>query len=267
MNKEALIKIILNDLSEVETLVKSFQGHEEIAPAFIDLTEQKLSHIKSEFSLLKTLCNSPSVSVQTQKAEENIQKEIEEVDKPVVPEQKIKQETIIEETPQVTPVTEKPVEEPEKEPDVEQIIPDNKAEATKQEIASGETEVKKEEKKTVPVTEKKKYEDSPKTLGESFVGEKKSVNDKIASSQEGQTKKPLMGKPIDDLTKGLGINDRFMFQRELFNGNSELMQQTLLQLNEIPDFVSAQSFINSNFNWDEEQDATQSFFNYIKRKY
>ena len=82
-----------------------------------------------------------------------------------------------------------------------------------------------------------------------------------------KTNPPFIGKPIADLTKGLGINDRFLFQRELFEGNADLMKQTLQQLNELPDYNAAQTFISSNFKWETEKEATSAFLNYIKRRF
>lgn len=264
MDKEALIKIILSDLSEVETMVKSFQGNQEIPPAFINLTEQKLVHLKDEFSLLKSLTTNHSQPISKEKEETMDKIKVEE--KPE--DNSIHASEVIKETVGTAP------ESPE--PSTEEIIEDSVVETI--EIKEDEEVVVNESQQTetstivdqpikVPTPQKETKEENTKTLGESFAGEKKSVNDFMASSHETKIKSPLMGKPIRDLTKGLGINDRFMFQRELFNGKSDVMQQTLQQLNQMTNLESAQSFLASNFNWDNELEVTQSFYNYIKRKF
>lgn len=277
MDKEALLKIILSDINEVETLLKSFQGKTEIPPAFINLTERKLSHISEEFILLKSLTEISNV-----------------LDKPVASKPIISEPLIqpsIEEKPQIVV----PVEQPnyvqsgisESKEEVIETIP-NSTEPTNpilqneepiiaQQIQTPikETPVQKLEETHQPIIDQvnlanSKHEnvgDKSKTLGEALINEKKSVNDLMANTKESGLKKTLMGKPVNDLTKELGINDRFMFQRELFNSNSDLMTQTLKQLNELPDFNSAHTFLSTNFSWDEELESTQSFYNYIKRKF
>ncbi len=277
MNKEALLKIILSDINEVETLLKSFQGSEEIPSAFIDLTERKLTHILEEFGLLKSINHPISTSSIKETVKENITSIKEDVSDTIqenisskeiieeikeksievdavktssnikVEEKEIKAEIVVESKKEEQPVS---IQEPE---------PQNKVESINQEPIVTTA--------TIPEPEAKPKEENSKTLGESLGGEKKSVNDIISNNKESKLQQTLLGKPVADLTKSLGLNDRFMFQRELFEGNTEVMKQTLLQLNEMPDFKSAQAFISTNFNWDNELEATQAFYNYIKRKY
>ncbi len=264
MDKETLINIILKDLGEIETMVRSFQGQKNIPSAFIDLTESKLTHLSQELSLLKEINigtssaqtedlpeasdSNPVVSEkQPETIEEKIesQHKIEEPETPVVTEAPVVQEEVMEEAPVVEKI---------KEPEIHQVEPANVEEV----LIQSEPIVKPETKET---------KDNNKTLGESLIAEKKSVNDKMANTQVSNLKKTLKGKPVADLSKGLGINDRFMFQRELFEGRNELMNQTLQQLNDMPDYNSACSFIQSNFTWDEEAEATKAFYNYIERKF
>ena len=254
MNKEALLNNILNELEEIQSMVKSFQGQQNIPAAFLELTEKKLTHVAVEFKLLIKEERNPSFAEPV--AEVNVPVQHTDVieERVGIPVSEIDDKEVIDEKPVVettkateTKVTIKPKEE-EKE---EEPLP----------VSEAKREV------TVEPPVKKECEESKKTIGESFVGEKKSVNDIIANTQDTNVKKVIKGKPVNDLTKGLGINDRFMFQRELFEGKADMMTQTLLQLNDMPDFNAAQSFIKSNFDWDEEQEVTKAFFNYIERKF
>ncbi|MCW3786350.1 hypothetical protein [Plebeiibacterium sediminum] len=284
MNKEALLNIILSDINEVETLLKSFQGSEEIPAAFIDLTERKMTHVIEEFALLKSLTQNPSPSkphttVVEQKAEPVIVETKEtQVEAPATPDIKEEKVVVVEELKEEQPqiIEPVPVVTEDTNPIVEEKII---TEVTTEEVKAPVEKVEIEEEVIItakseiietPAPEPKKEEvkeDTAKTLGESLIGEKKSVNDLIANNKESKLQQTLMGKPVADLTKSLGLNDRFMFQRELFEGKADVMKQTLLQLNEMPDFNTAQAFISSNFSWDNEQEATQAFYSYIKRKY
>jgi|GEM_PF-2761683 len=69
-----------------------------------------------------------------------------------------------------------------------------------------------------------------------------------------------------DITKALTLNDRFRFLRELFGGNSALMDETLAHLNEIATVNEAKSYLFSRFNWDSESDETVSDFLQIIEK-
>ncbi len=298
MDKEALLSIILSDIKEVETLIKSFQGKENIATSFIDLTERKILHITEELHMLKDI-NEIKVSVNHQETPKTVEKEesskihinsgvsscnieadiaepisIEESEKkiespteniqeePIVVEKKVDVEKPMEPTTEVAPVTED-LNDPEPKPiivseeKVEKIIPPEETIVETPPIQQEEENAAPEPIKTSRETKNRS------TLGESLNKEKQSVNDIISTPE---TKRNFLGKPIADLTKGLGINDRFLYQRELFDGNADVMIQTLSQLNAMSDFNQAMSFLKSNFSWDNEE-VSQSFYNYIQRKF
>lgn len=259
MDKEALVNIILSDLSEIETMVKSFQGQAEIPKAFIELTEKKTANLLDEFVLLKSLNNNNPLQAKvyesTSKAPDISAPSIP----PVTP--------FIEKTDAPSSPSSSSVEVPKlpiENHEEKESIP---KEVKPKEVL--ETEVTENVKSidNVAVIMEAKTEASIKTIGESFGGDKNSVNDLLAKNQQPSDKKSIKGKPIDDLTKGLGINDRFMFQRELFSGKAEVMNQTLQQINQMPDLNSALSFLQSNFGWDREQETTKAFLSYIERKF
>lgn len=127
-----------------------------------------------------------------------------------------------------------------------------------------ETKVITEEppKETVEKTVEKKNT----VLGEQIHTEVKSVNEQIAVKKEGSHFTQI-GKPVDDVRKAIGINDRFYYQRELFGGSMELLNQTLDQLNQMDSFESARQFLQSNFKWEEDNEVSQSFIKNIQRRF
>ena len=64
----------------------------------------------------------------------------------------------------------------------------------------------------------------------------------------------------------LCIFDRFLYQRELFNQNAELMQKTLTELNELDSFDEAIQYI-SRFGWDTESNSYQQFIVALHRRF
>lgn len=72
---------------------------------------------------------------------------------------------------------------------------------------------------------------------------------------------------LTDLKKGISLGDRFLFQRELFGGNGELMTKTIVTLNEMSTMEEADAYIKKNFQWSADSHATELFYNLLKRKF
>ncbi len=104
-------------------------------------------------------------------------------------------------------------------------------------------------------------------LGEVIRKEGASVNEAIASRKEMVEDIKQIGKPVDDVRKAFGLNDRFYFQRELFGNNADLFNQTLDQINHMESYDSAISFLQSNYTWEADNEATESFYKSIKRRF
>lgn len=86
---------------------------------------------------------------------------------------------------------------------------------------------------------------------------KKSGNPETDVLFEIQQSKDLSDKlrfsKIDDLSKSMGINERFLTINELFGGDHEGFDTSLRDLNAVPSFEAARSYIESNlipkYNW------------------
>ncbi len=72
----------------------------------------------------------------------------------------------------------------------------------------------------------------------------------------------LFGAPVKDIKKAISLGDRFLFQRELFNQNGELMQKTLEDLNLCASLDEAHAYIDKHFKWDKDS-TTYSLFEHI----
>lgn len=81
------------------------------------------------------------------------------------------------------------------------------------------------------------------------------------------TQTSLFGSAVSDIRQAISLGDRFLFQRELFAGNGELMQKTLDDLNALSSFDEAIEYIQENFEWDMECTAVQLFENVLKRRF
>ena len=77
----------------------------------------------------------------------------------------------------------------------------------------------------------------------------------------------LFGTTVEDIRQAISLGDRFLFQRELFGGNGELMQKTLDEINALGSLSEAMDYVLNNFEWDKESTAVQLFENVLKRRF
>ncbi|WP_111670911.1 hypothetical protein [Algoriphagus litoralis] len=76
---------------------------------------------------------------------------------------------------------------------------------------------------------------------------------------------------IGELSESLALNQRFMFTKELFDGNADLLRHALKSIDEAGSFEAAVELINSRFvselGWETESDPVQEFLQLVYRKY
>lgn len=76
----------------------------------------------------------------------------------------------------------------------------------------------------------------------------------------------LFGTPVTDIRQAVSIGDRFLFQRELFGGNAEKLQQTLTELNNLHSFDEAVALVDK-FGWDKQSPTYELFLNVLRRRF
>lgn len=79
-------------------------------------------------------------------------------------------------------------------------------------------------------------------------------------------KAAVYGKAVSDIRQAISLGDRFLYQRELFGQNAELMQRTLTELNGLGSFDEAMSYI-AQFGWDTESNTYQQFIVTLHRRF
>lgn len=121
-----------------------------------------------------------------------------------------------------------------------------------------------------PVVPEKPEE--PETIQEEPVAEEPVAEEPVkedpapAKEEVASPKAAVYGKAVDDIRQAISLGDRFLYQRELFNQNAELMQKTLTELNELGSFDEAIQYI-SRFGWDTESNSYQQFIVALHRRF
>lgn len=151
------------------------------------------------------------------------------------------------------------VEEPIEEEEVvaKEVAEEPVAEAPKVEEPKVEEPKVEEPKAEEPVVEEPKAEEPQQELFEEPVAEKEPAAPKAM----------LYGKPVDDIRLAISLGDRFLYQRELFGQNAELMLRTLTEINELHSFDEAMTYIGSRFQWDTESNSYQQFIVSLHRRF
>lgn len=116
-----------------------------------------------------------------------------------------------------------------------------------------------------PVVPEKPEE--PEAIQEEPVAEEPVKEDPAPAKEEvASPKAAVYGKAVDDIRQAISLGDRFLYQRELFNQNAELMQKTLTELNELGSFDEAIQYI-SRFGWETESNSYQQFIVALHRRF
>lgn len=79
--------------------------------------------------------------------------------------------------------------------------------------------------------------------------------------------KATLAPPISNIREAISIGDRFLFQRELFRQDGELMNKTIDHLNQLSSLSDAMAYIEKKFQWNNETPAYELFVNILKRRW
>ena len=102
---------------------------------------------------------------------------------------------------------------------------------------------------------------------EPVVEEPVANEEKVAAEESVAPKANLYGKPVDDIKQAIALGDRFLFQRELFRQNVELMQRTFADINALHSFNEAIAYLDRHFDWDKESNTYALFLTALHRRF
>ncbi|MCK9413491.1 MAG: hypothetical protein M0Q53_14420 [Prolixibacteraceae bacterium] len=72
--------------------------------------------------------------------------------------------------------------------------------------------------------------------------------------------------PIKSLKEGLILNDRYLFQRELFNNDKAQLDETVAALDRLASIQEAVEYLKANFRWTKSE-ASEKFVLLVKRRF
>ncbi|MDR2126361.1 MAG: hypothetical protein LBP63_05995 [Prevotellaceae bacterium] len=114
--------------------------------------------------------------------------------------------------------------------------------------------------RNTPVNEMPQPQASTAILGEILQKSKRFLSDDFAEND-------VLLTPIKDLHKGIGLNDKFLFAKELFNGNAQLFGKTITIINDMNSIGEALEYIANNFSWHENNPVVKHFITLVRRRF
>ena len=136
------------------------------------------------------------------------------------------------------------------------------ADKAAEEAESGSTEKEEPEE---PVRQEDKAKE--KIVSGRFKSESVSIHDSISKLQQyDDLSSQLQTKPISNIADAIGVNDKFTFVKELFDGDTEKYNNTIDILNKVVNFNDAYNYLMGNFSWDMDSPLVQKILNLIRRK-
>lgn len=151
------------------------------------------------------------------------------------------------------------------------LTKENYSETVKVEQKISEERAKTISKSAKPVSQSTSLFDDIPAVADRFE-EKTTVHDKILKTKEDKSvAEKLSSMPLLDLKKSIGINEKFKFVNELFDGNLQDYNNAIDALNNFTSFMDAQNHIEqafvSKYNWQRESGVYQSLLFLVQRKF
>ena len=260
MENKKLLKFLLKDIAEIEELFtdKGNSGFDDFEMEFIRSRfegARKIIHFLNE--------NNDSVAVEPETRETTEEKPGAEVATQI---QDTKEEVIHEEQ---EPVLESSsATGPEAmEPHVAAMVGDQQeTQLEKEEVQDIENTSLQEDVEPVQDEDdlEEEIHEEPQRIGDRAIKEK-SLND-IHSNGSNKLENKLSNSPVSSLQGAIGINDRYIYIRELFDGSAESFSKAVAELDRLQNIREAVAYLQQNYKW-KKNDTSLKFVNLVKRRF
>lgn len=99
----------------------------------------------------------------------------------------------------------------------------------------------------------------------------KSVNEIHSNSPQTSLADQFGQQPISDLTKEIGINEKYLITENLFSGDSKAYSTAIKELNEFQNINQASDFLKNSLskkhNWNPKSNQLKRLINLVERRY
>ncbi len=239
MDFNSTIDLIIKELNEASDIIDDLKRYPDVPVLQVELAKLKCKNAGDVIALLKTMKNIPPVQASA----------------PARPEPVIKSEVVHPEKPVIQEEISLQVSKPKKE------TPPR--ENTVQLPVTSPSEKRKEKEKEKEIIK----EQEAQIIADKFAGSQPSFYDKLGSAGiEEELADKLQSVPIQSLSDAIGLNDKFLFIREIFSGNSSEYLKAIDRLEKVSTLADARAVIMSYTGENSENEAVGQLLELVKRK-
>jgi hypothetical protein len=233
MDFSATIDLIIKDLEEASDIIDDLKKYPGVPLLQVELAKMKCRSAGEVIAMLKTLKDNPSFT-----------------EKEPVPQKKAQKQASVEE--------EKPLHKP---PVITTVAEEIIEEAAIHDIEA--TPVVKEPE-SIKI-QKKEHESS--ILADKFSKMSNTLYDQLGTMKsEDEISDIMKMQPITSLSEAIGVNDKFLFIREIFSGNQADYTQAIKRLDSAENITDARAVIMSYTGDNNESEAVLQLLDLVKRK-
>lgn len=146
-------------------------------------------------------------------------------------------------------------------------VPDQKEEQKSESLTIEITDTLQAETKEEPLKTHKKESESS-IIADKFSHLSYTYNEQMGSNRADEgISDMLKTKQLSDLSDAIGINDKFLFIREIFEGNKDAYNQAINRLNSAENIIDARAVIMSYTGGNDESEAIKQLLDLVKRKF
>ena len=122
------------------------------------------------------------------------------------------------------------------------------------------------------LSEGKRFEfDNEKLVHEKFKKDEPTLNDKMKDANSTSLVDKMQKQKIGSISKSISLNQRFVFIKELFEGNLDNYETALNSLDALTNWQDANQFIEEKLaqkhNWDISKDSVAEFTRIVERRF
>ena len=295
--EESVIELIEDIVDEVEEFANEDEPEieeeiaEEPAPeeepedSVIELIEELVEEVEEfaneeelevEESVEPEVKEEPAVAVKTKLAHSAILALYDDDDEEEEESAPAEEEPVAEEEVAEEEVADEPAEEVEEQPEEEPVVDMTELDAEEEEVATDEevtdepaevaeepAEEQEEEPATEPIAEPS-TEPAKVVLGDVLGADQTTLADRIAVNAVVDVASAVSA--AKSLAEMIGLNDRFILMRDLFQNNHDYYEAAIDQLDEFESIDEAMLFIHDNFQWNPNSEGAKLLVELLSNK-
>lgn len=248
MDNKKLMQILLRDVQELEKLIVEIEQDGHFDKLDMELLHTRITGVRHLLEVFTEMKHQPAPVQATYEPRPSPQAPVgEKTAPPVIP---------------VVPA-QAPPPAPEPVKAVAPVTAEPETSLPTRPVASAETPSEKSSQGEIRFVEEVETHPEKQILGEKFTAGK-SLHDLLAGDKNNNDSRFTL--PITSLASAIGTNDRFLFTRELFDGNMDHFHETIHSLDGMKTIQEAVDFLQEHFQW-KKSETTHKFLELVKRRF